>query len=232
MKNRVSFKKRILLYFSVTIALFTVGIILFEQNQIRKERTNSLERTLENNADIIYEFLKRNSLSPLNSEYEINEQLSYMPSELRLTIINWEGNVLFDNILDSDSLENHLQRPEIQKSIGFGDGSNTRLSKSNNIEYLYYAKEYDGGLFIRMALPYDVKLRSFINSENSFIYFIILFFIVCVLMMIYFTNRFSRSIRELREFSLSLKNGVSIPDSFQFADDEVGEVSADIVENY
>lgn len=232
MNNRVSFRKRILIFFSVIIAAFTVGIILFEQNQIRQERTNSLERTLENNADIIYEFLKQNSLSPLSSENEINEQLSYMPSELRLTIIDWEGNVLFDNILDSDSMENHLKRPEIQKTIGFGDGSNIRLSESNNIEYLYYAKEYGDGLFIRMALPYDVKLRSFINSENSFIYFILLFFIVCVLMMLYFTNRFSKSIRELREFSLSLRNGKSIPDSFQFADDEVGEVSADIVENY
>src|SRR5690554_7830873 len=232
MNNRVSFRKRILIFFSVIIAAFTVGIILFEQNQIRQERTNSLERTLENNADIIYEFLKQNSLSPLSSENEINEQLSYMPSELRLTIIDWEGNVLFDNILDSDSMENHLKRSEIQKTIGFEDGSNIRLSESNNIEYLYYAKEYGDGLFIRMALPYDVKLRSFINSENSFIYFILLFFIVCVLMMLYFTNRFSKSIRELREFSLSLRNGKSIPDSFQFADDEVGEVSADIVENY
>jgi two-component system OmpR family sensor kinase/two-component system phosphate regulon sensor histidine kinase PhoR len=50
--------------------------------------------------------------------------------------------------------------------------------------------------------------------------------------MLYFTNRFTKSIRELKEFSLSLKNGVPIPDSFKFADNEVGEVSADIVENY
>jgi len=38
--------------------------------------------------------------------------------------------------------------------------------------------------------------------------------------------------KELREFSLRVKNGLPIPDSFQFSDDEVGEVSADIVESY
>ena len=232
MNNKVSFRRRILIYFSVIIAAFTVGIIIFEQNQIKKERTSSLERTLENNADIIHNFIKENNISPQHSVEEVNKQLSYMPTELRLTIIAWDGKVLFDNLLESDNMENHLQRPEIQKTIGFGSGSNIRVSESNNIEYLYFAKEYDEGLFIRMALPYDVNLRSFINSENSFIYFILLFFLVCVLMMLYFTNRFTKSIRELREFSLSLKNGLPIPDSFKFADDEVGEVSADIVENY
>ena len=232
MNKKVSFKKRILIYFSVIIAAFTVGIIIFEQNQIKKERTSSLERTLENNADIIYSFIQKNNISSQYDQEAITEQLSYMPTELRMTMISWDGEVLFDNLLESDKMENHLQRPEIQKTIGFGSGSNIRISKSNNIEYLYFAKEYKEGFFIRMALPYDVDLRSFINSENSFIYFILLFFVVCALMMQYFTNRFTQSIRELREFSLSLKNGVPIPDSFVFADDEVGEVSADIVENY
>ncbi len=232
MKKKISFKRRILINFSVVIALFTVGLILFEQAQIKNERTNSLERMLENNADILHAFIEENNLSPQDDTAKVEQALNYMKPELRLTIINWQGDVLYDNILDESSMENHMQRPEIQKAVGFGEGSNIRLSNSNNIEYLYYVKEYKEGYFIRMALPYDVQLESFINSENSFVYFILFFFIVCVLMMLYFTNRFTKSIRELREFSLSLKQGKQIPDDFQFADSEVGEVSADIVENY
>ena len=152
MNNKVSFKRRILIYFSVIIAAFTVGIIIFEQNQIKKERTSSLERTLENNADIIYNFIQKNNITPQYAQEVIAEQLSYMPSELRMTIINWDGKVLFDNLLESDKMENHLKRPEIQKTIGFGSGSNIRVSKSNSIEYLYFAKEYKEGFFIRMAL--------------------------------------------------------------------------------
>lgn len=232
MKRKISFKRHIIVYFSIIIAVFTVGIILFEQNQIKKERTNSLERTLENNADIIYKFLKSNNIFFEVDADLVNQQLRYMQPELRLTIIDWQGKVVFDNLLDEQTMENHLNRPEIQKTITFGEGSNIRLSDSNDIKYLYYAKKYDEGVFIRMALPYDMQLQSFINSENSFVYFILLFFIVCVLMMLYFTNRFTKSIRELREFSLSLKKGKPIPEDFEFTDDEVGEVSADIVENY
>ncbi len=232
MKRKVSFKTRILLNFSVIIGLFTVGIILFEQQQFKNERTLSLERTLENNADIVYRYLNENIIDLQKEPERVGELLHYMPSDVRFTIINWEGRVLYDNFLDVSKMENHLKRPEVQKSIGFGNGSNIRISDSDNIKYLYYSKKYNEGYFIRLAVPYNVQLQSFINSGSSFIIYILLFFVVCILMMLYFSNRFSRSLKELREFSLNVRNDVKIPASFVFADDEVGEVSADIVENY
>lgn len=232
MKKKITFKRRILIIFSVIIAAFTIGIILFEQQQLKQERTDSLVRTLDNDAEIIYQYLQINEIDLEESADRVEEVLRYMQPEMRLTIIDWQGKVLYDNRAKADAMENHLQRPEVQKSIGFGTGTNIRRSDTNKVKYLYYAKNFEEGYFIRMAVPYDVKLESFINSGNSFIYFILLFFIVCVLMMLSFSNRFSKSMKELREFSLSVKNGLPIPSSFLFTDDEVGEVSADIVENY
>ncbi|WP_298653570.1 ATP-binding protein [uncultured Proteiniphilum sp.] len=232
MRRKVSFKVRILLSFSLIIAAFTVGIILFEQQQFKKERTRSLERTLENNADIVYSYLNENKIDLEKEPERVEDLLRYMPSDVRFTLIDWEGRVLYDNRLDAGEMENHLKRPEVWKSIGFGTGSNIRVSASDKIKYIYYSKKYNEGYFIRLAIPYDVKLQLFINSDNSFIYYILLFFVVCILMMLYFSNRFSKSLKELREFSLNIKNGSKIPADFFFADDEVGEVSADIVENY
>jgi two-component system phosphate regulon sensor histidine kinase PhoR len=232
MKRKISFKVRILLIFSLIIAAFTSGIILFEQQQLKKERTASLERMLENNTDMIHRYLQHNHMPVVENKYLVNEVVRYMSPELRVTIINWEGQVLYDNRTNANAMENHLQRPEVQKSIGFGKGSHIRHSNTNNHSYLYFAKNYQNDYFIRVALPYNVDLQSFIQNGNSFIYYILLFFFVCVLMMLSFANRFSQSMKELRVFSLSVKNGLPIPDSFQFADDEVGEVSADIVENY
>lgn len=231
MRIKLSFKSRILLTFSLIIALFTAGIIYFEQQQVRKERTGSLQRMLDNDALLIARYLKKN-----HSLYEVdttrlNELLQYMQPELRLTLIDHKGEVLYDNRLEADRMENHLLRPEVQESLAEGSGSNIRRSTSNKLEYLYHVR-HEENLFVRVALPYDVELRSFIHSGNSFAYYILLFFIVSVLMMIYFSDRFSRSIRELRAFSQKVKSGAAIPPSFVFADDEVGEVSAAIVENY
>ncbi|OJV75593.1 MAG: hypothetical protein BGO34_01215 [Bacteroidia bacterium 44-10] len=232
MQRKISFKARIVSIFTVIIALFTVGIILFEQQQFKSERTRSLERTLENNADIVYKYLTDNAVDIQKEPGRVKELLRYMPSDVRCTIISWEGRVFYDNLLEAGEMENHLKRPEVQKSIGFGSGSNIRLSESDNIKYLYYSKKYDEGYFIRLAVPYDIQLQSFINSGSSFIIYILLFFVLCILMMLYFSNRFSKSLKELKEFSLNVKNGTNVPADFTFADDEVGEVSADIVENY
>lgn len=232
MQRKISFKARIVSIFTVIIALFTVGIILFEQQQFKSERTRSLERTLENNADIVYKYLTDNDVDIQKEPGRVKELLRYMPSDVRCTIISWEGRVFYDNLLEAGEMGNHLKRPEVQKSIGFGSGSNIRLSESDNIKYLYYSKKYDEGYFIRLAVPYDIQLQSFINSGSSFIIYILLFFVLCILMMLYFSNRFSKSLKELKEFSLNVKNGTNVPADFTFADDEVGEVSADIVENY
>lgn len=231
MKIHLSFKSRILLTFSLIIAFFTAGIIYFEQQQVRKERTESLERMLDNQALMIANYIRKNKIFPEMDTAKLKELLQYIQPELRLTLIDQRGVVLYDNLLEEGGMENHLMRPEVQESIAKGYGSDIRRSASNQLEYLYHARLADS-LFVRVALPYDVELRSFIHSGNSFAYYILLFFIVSVLMMVYFSNRFSRSIRELRAFSQNVKNGTAIPPSFVFADDEVGEVSAAIVENY
>lgn len=232
MRKRISFRTRIMLLFTAIIAIFAVGVILFEQQQWKNERTNSLERTLENNADIIHAYIRGNNIQLDKDILLIEGPLEYMDPDLRLTIIDWQGNVLYDNLLDGREMENHLQRPEIQKTIGFGHGSHVRTSTSNDVEYLYFAKKYDDGYFIRFAIPYDVEVRNFIHSNSSFIYYILLFFVICMLMMHFFSNRFSKSIKELRAFSASVRQGVAIPSDFHFTDDEVGEVSGDIVEHY
>jgi two-component system OmpR family sensor kinase/two-component system phosphate regulon sensor histidine kinase PhoR len=232
MTNKISYRTRVMLIFTVLIAVFTVGVILFEQQQWKNERTNSLERTLENNADIIHAYMQENNISPEGDLSVLEQQLRYMDPELRLTVISWQGEVLYDNLLDEDGMENHLQRPEVQKTIGFGQGAHIRLSASNEVEYLYFAKKYDEGFFIRFAIPYDVEVQNFIHSQNSFVYYILLFFVICMLMVHFFSNRFSKSIKELRAFSLSVRQGVPVPHDFHFSDDEVGKVSADIVEHY
>ena len=57
--------------------------------------------------------------------------LVLMPSNLRLTIVDHDGKVLYDNSLDKEQeIENHLQRPEIQTALIQKTGTAIRLSKS------------------------------------------------------------------------------------------------------
>lgn len=233
MKFTLSYRKKIFIYFSVIIGVFTVGIIAFEQNRVKHERMANLENIMDVYAETVHRYISENRLYEKDSLTALSELLSYLPDDgVRLTVIDWQGNVMYDNTLSADTMENHLQRPEIQKAIVQQSGTHVRVSATNNVKYMYYAKKYDEGYFIRVALPYDIKVKPVLHAKDSFVYYILLFFVVCVFMMNYFANRFSKSIKELREFSLQLKSGQPISRPVSYVDDEIGEISADIIENY
>jgi two-component system OmpR family sensor kinase/two-component system phosphate regulon sensor histidine kinase PhoR len=233
MNFNLTYRRKIFLYFTLIISVFTVGIVFFEQQQIKRERHDSLENKLDIYANTIHSYIVDNGLLKTDSLTKIAQISNYFPDNIRISIINSSGKVLYDNRIEAAKLENHLSRPEIQQAISRGSGSNIRISASNEIEYLYFARKFDDGYFVRIAMPYDLKLQSFLNAGNSFMYFILLFFVVCVAMMNYFANQFTKSIQQLRIFSQQLKNSErpDIP-SIKFPADEVGEIGTDIIENY
>lgn len=218
---RLTYKQRLFLYFAIIFTLFTAGIFVFEQSRERRLRTEALEEKLDAYAEIInssHGFLSLDSL----------EQL--LPSNIRLTLIDNDGNVLYDNsVKDVHSLENHTMRPEVQAAIAKGRGSNIRMSASLNKEYLYYAKKIGNG-YVRVALPYDIQTRRFLEPDNLFLYFILAFFFIILILLNAITNRFGKSIRQLRDFVMT-SDSDKLP-KLDFPNDELGQISTKLVENY
>lgn len=224
---KLTYKKRLFLYFAIIFAVFTIGVVTFQQSQEKKFRTEALEEKLDAYAEIINAGLLNRSS---NSLQIIDTIIQLLPQNIRLSLIDKEGNVLFDNsIKNISSLENHANRPEIIEALRVGKGSYLRTSASNSQEYLYYAKKF-GNHFIRVALPYDIQTQRFLKTENAFLYFIIVLFIVMLLLIQAGTNRFSKSIKQLRDFVISSSNGESL--EFNFPNDELGEIGIKITESY
>ena len=151
---------------------------------------------------------------------------------MRVTLVDPEGQVLYDNRLAPGmSFENHAGRPEILQAARHGKGSDVRVSASNSRKYLYYAKRFDR-YYIRMALPFDIRVRHFLKPGNGFLYYILALFAAGILFIHYVAGRFGKSIRQLRDFSAAVGNNtVNIADT-RFPNDELGEIGAKIVQNY
>ena len=223
---KLKYKGRIFLYFSILFALFTVSIIVFERSQERRFKRAILEEKLDTYTTFIYnEISKTDSLS--------SERMSFtssLPKELRITVIERSGKVLYDNsISDVGTLPNHLDRPEISGASRQKKGQDIRLSSSNKIRYLYYAEAYDD-LFVRVALPFDTKLSNDLKSDNTFLYYIIILFVVSLLFMNLVANRFGKSIRQLHSFATASERD-ELP-QLSFPDDELGEIGLRITHNY
>ena len=224
---KLRYKQKLFLYFSVVFTLFSIGVLLVGQSREKNFRLENLEDKLEAYSEIVHASLGTNHRTKIAT---LDSLLVIFPENIRLSIINKQGVVLFDNKIDDlDELENHRQRVEIIQALETGQGRNIRTSVSNQEPYLYFAKNYYD-YYIRVALPYNEQTKSLLQSDHVFLSFILLFFGVSLILLYVVTNRFGKSIKQLRDFALA--DDTNRFSRYSFPNDELGEIGAEIAENY
>ncbi len=72
--------------------------------------------------------------------------------DIRVTLIGADGTVLYDNMADSSSLENHSQRPEFLEALESGESTQGRYSETLNEETIYHAVRLDDGSVLRLSM--------------------------------------------------------------------------------
>ena len=70
----------------------------------------------------------------------------------RITWIDTDGNVLYDNEADTAKMENHLERAEVRQAIENGYGEDTRYSSTLLDKQLYAAKRLPDGTVLRLSI--------------------------------------------------------------------------------
>lgn len=71
--------------------------------------------------------------------------------KMRVTLVSYDGTVLFDSAADPSSMGNHLDREEITEAIENGYGEASRFSDTLSIKTDYYALRLDDGNVIRVS---------------------------------------------------------------------------------
>jgi two-component system phosphate regulon sensor histidine kinase PhoR len=90
--------------------------------------------------------------------------LGIRPSDMRVTMIAPEGDVLFDNTVDAAALENHANRIEIKEALVSGTGESSRLSATLGEETYYYAIRLEDGYVLRTAKTADSIFAVFAQN--------------------------------------------------------------------
>lgn len=91
--------------------------------------------------------------------YSVNRILSASEYSMRFTIINKDGEVVYDNWAKDDVLENHKDRPEIAQAFEKGAGEYTRYSDTFATNMYYYAYKINDDEVLRVSME--------ISSINS-----------------------------------------------------------------
>ncbi len=72
-------------------------------------------------------------------------------NDFRITWIDEDGRVLYDNTADSAKMENHLEREEVKQAIETGYGQSQRYSNTLANKELYAAKKLPDNTIVRVA---------------------------------------------------------------------------------
>jgi len=170
-------------FFSLFLVLFLIigGIVYYWMKEFYISQTkDSLTQSVELIA------------LELQNPYNLDEfaQNVHEILQLRLTIIDYDGNVIAESNRDKSTMDNHKYREEVVQASKEEFGYKTRYSKTLQQELLYVVKKYtinDKTVYIRLS----AKLKSInkqIFSLATKVFSVLIVFFILVFVVTYKIN--------------------------------------------
>lgn len=173
-------------YLAIFIAILitlTITIYFWAKNLY----LNQIEKNLIQNIDILSVILE--DTKDINSIKDIIKDLS-KKLNLRISIINENGEVVAESHKNIENIKNHSNRIEIIEAKNIGLGKDTRLSETLNKDLIYIAKKVSFNketYYLRMA-DYTNKITDNFKKLTFEIFIYISFFLIIAFVSTYFIS--------------------------------------------
>ena len=138
----LGYRYKLLLSFTGIFAVFAIVMVLFEMHYERGLRVKDFRNHMRDYADMVAREIHQTG-DTISLE-NMREFLVCLPREVRFTIIDRKGNVVYESNSENAHIDgNHSNRPEIVRAIKVADGAyDVRHSATFNTDYFYFAKTY------------------------------------------------------------------------------------------
>ena len=138
---------------------------------------------------ITYKNTSANELRDLQDELKLASQMDVETLEkigtfnnnIRATVVDPSGAVIYDNFSDPSTMENHADRKEIKEALSGDIGKDVRLSNTLNKDTYYYASLMADGNVIRLSKQTESILGSFMKVVPLILLMSILLILVLLL---------------------------------------------------
>lgn len=159
---------------------------------------------------VYYSILKKQIFADLSVYAHLIEQVdmeerngnrspNYDPwaDQLRITLIDTEGDVLYDSLADILQMSNHMDRPEIQEALKTGEGKAVRYSATVSLHTFYYAMKLPDGNILRIGRDSE-SIKDITRTTIVIIVVIsLIIFTLCILISYFLAKRLMEPIERL-----------------------------------
>lgn len=184
MKRKINLQLVGISFVAIIATLFIVVAVFYELFQ--KQIIEDLK---------IYGTVLENQQGIETGDYELNHYLD----QLRITIINPDGTVIYDNRKDASLMENHSSRPEFKEAVNTGEGMDVRTSETLGKNTFYYALLLKSNNVLRVSKEADSVWSIFTNSIPVLILIVIFLMILSMLFANILTKRLVKPIEQVAE---------------------------------
>ncbi len=165
------------------------------------------QRQVRNDLRVDAELLKGSGMfeSDRAAEEVQNGSLAWLESDfgetegLRVTWIDTDGTVLYDNDTDASLLENHAGRPEVQDALASGEGETVRRSDTMGRNTFYYAVQLDDGSVLRLAADARSIFSIFLSVLPILILIVVAIIVVSIIVGRLLTRQLLAPIERMAE---------------------------------
>lgn len=141
---------------------------------------NLFQRQIRNDLSVSAKLLKDTHYFETSDINPDNIDLSTDISELRVTWVDTDGTVLYDNDASTTALGNHSDRPEIQEAFENGVGECVRRSNTMNKNTFYYAVLLDNKTVLRVSTEAGSIWSVFLAVSPMIMLIVIIIVVVCI----------------------------------------------------
>ncbi|MFG6380960.1 MAG: sensor histidine kinase [Muribaculum sp.] len=225
--SKLNYSQRLFLWL-VGYSLLLVGcFVVFQYNREKAFKAEELNARLQLvNARLLDE-ISRNGGRVDSLRYD-----EFPFDYLRVSVIDYDGNVVFDNTLDTLPSYSHLNREEIAEALNEGTGYTLRRHSESSDNFYFYSARKGDGIIVRSAIPYSVSLHELLSADYGFLWFMAFVTVLMCTIGYAATRKLGRNIQRLNRFAERAERGERIYDMEPFTHDELGDISNHIVRLY
>ena len=227
LRSKLSYHRRLFLLLIVFSWTLVACFVLFQYGREKHFKAERLDAQLQ--------LLNLRTLDAVDEGVAPNEVIARYKSpyeDLRVTLIERNGHVTFDNSLDSLPGTNHLNRPEVAEALVRGTGFTIRRHSESTHRNYFYSAMLGDRYIVRSAVPYSVPLSGVLAADREFLWFMLGITLLMSVAGYFATHRLGQNITRLNEFAERAERGEQIDEHSVFPHDELGDISRNIIRLY
>ena len=141
---------------------------------------------------LIYKNTSANELRDLQDELKFAssidldalENIGTFKNNIRVTVVDPDGRVIYDNFTDPKNMESHAGRKEIKEALAGKVGKDVRLSNTLGKDTYYYAQLMQDGNVVRISKQTESILSQFMKTVP-----LILLMSILLILILLFLNK-------------------------------------------